>query len=131
MDIFFKAVGAVMIASILVLILNKHNKDFAMLLSVTVCCGSVVLAVQYIQPVFAFILELQNLGSLNSDFLMILLKTVGISFVAEIAALICEDSGNAALGKAVHYLAVGTVLWLSIPLLSSVIELVSKILGEA
>ena len=48
----------------------------------------------------------------------------------EITSLICTDAGNAALGKSVQILATCGILWLSIPLFTSLIDLLNKILGE-
>ena len=57
-----------------------------------------------------------------------LLKIVGICFTAEIASLICEDSGNAALGKALQSLAGAVILYLSLPMLTKLLDLVEGIL---
>ena len=71
------------------------------------------------------------IGNLNSTFLSVLLKAVGIGLIAEIAALICADAGNAALGKTIHIMAVGAILWTALPLLSGLVDLIHQILGEA
>ena len=60
-----------------------------------------------------------------------MLKAVGIGVISEIAVLICQDSGNAALGKGLQLLATIVVLWLALPLMQGLLELVQKILGDA
>lgn len=130
METFLKAAAGVLITVILSLALMKREKDIGMLLTIAGCCMVVVAAVTYLQPVIDFFRELQRLGQLDSGLLGILLKAVGIGLLAEITGLICADAGNAALGKALQVLASAVVLWLSIPLLQSLMELVQEILGE-
>ena len=84
----------------------------------------------YLQPVLDFVRELQTLSGLDPQMLTVVLKAVGIGLISEIAALICLDAGNAALGKGIQILASLTVLWLSLPLMRALLELVQKILGE-
>ena len=59
-----------------------------------------------------------------------LLKVTGIGMVTEIAALVCKDAGNESMGKSMQLLGTATILWLSMPLLTALIELLQKILGE-
>jgi stage III sporulation protein AD len=67
---------------------------------------------------------------LNTDLLAVILKTVGIGIVGELATLICTDAGNTALAKTVQILTTAMILWLSIPLFESLLDLVQAILGE-
>ena len=88
-----------------------------------------LLALGYLEPILEFLQELEVLGSLQQDMLGILLKAVGISLVGEIAGTICADSGNASLGKAIQLLASAVILYLSLPILNTMLELIRKILG--
>ena len=80
--------------------------------------------------VFAFIGKLQAVGNLNTEMLEILLKSVGIGLLSEIAVLVCCDMGNASMGKTLQILSMAVILWLSLPLFSSLLDLIGKILGE-
>jgi stage III sporulation protein AD len=89
-----------------------------------------VLAFTYLKPVVDFIHTLQDTAQLDDAMLEILLKAVGIGLVGEIASLICTDTGNAALGKSLQMLSAAVILWLSLPLLTQLLELLQQILGE-
>ena len=129
MDIFLKAAGGVLIAVVLIMALSKQGKDVSLLLTIAVCCMVVSAAITYLQPVTEFFRRLQSIGQLSTDTLTILLKAVGIGLLAEITALICTDAGNASLGKVLQFMATAVILWLSIPLLNELIELIDNILG--
>lgn len=130
MDTFLKATAGILVAIVFYLILSKQNKDISALLTITVCCIIATAAINYLQPIIQFFERLQRLGELNSEMLGILLKAVGIALLGEITALICADAGNAALGKSLQILASAVILWLSVPLFTSLVELVEKILGS-
>lgn len=128
MDVFIKAAAGVLIALVLYLVLAKQGKDFSLLLTVAVCSMVTVAAVNYLKPVIGFFDKLQTLGQLDSEMLGIILKAVGIGLLGEVTGLICADAGNAALGKTLQILASAVILWMSVPLFTSLIELVEEIL---
>ena len=130
MEGVLQASAAVLLAVVLGLVLAKQGKDWALLLTAAVSCMVLAVAASYLQPVLDFVRELQSLSGLDGQLLTVVLKAVGIGLVAEIAALICQDAGNAALGKGVQILASVAVLWLSLPLMRELLELVQTILGE-
>lgn len=126
----FKIIAGALMAVILGLSLRQQGKDIALLLSIVTCCMVVIAAVQYIKPIIAFLENLQELADLQDTSFQILLKAVGISLIAEIAGLVCSDSGNAALGKSIQIITTGVLLWLALPLMNALLEMVQKILGE-
>ena len=129
MDIFLKAAAGVLIAIVFVLILAKQGKDLSVVVIIAVCCMVVIAAITYLQPVKELLDRLQTVGQLKSDALAIMLKAVGIGLIAEVTSLICTDAGNAAMGKTLQFLASAVILWLSIPLLNELLELLDTILG--
>lgn len=130
MGAFWQAAAAVLIAVFLILTFGKQGKDMAVLLSIAVCCMVLAIAGVYLSPVMDFLHQLESMGNLDSDLLRILFKVVGIGMVTEIATMVCSDSGNASLGKALQMLGSAVILWLSIPVFTALLDLVQKILGE-
>lgn len=130
MTLFLQACGAALIGVLLILTLGSRGKETGALLALTVCCMAGVAAMSYLRPVLDFLSSLENLGGLDGDLVALLLKAVGIGMISEIASLICTDSGNASLGKAVQLLGSAAILWLSLPLFSALMELLQAILGE-
>lgn len=128
MDVFIKAACGALVALLIYLILAKQGKDVSLLLTVAACCMIAAAAVNYLEPVVGFFEKLQNLGQLDSEMFGIILKAVGMGILAEITALICADAGNSALGKTLQFLATAVILWMSVPLFTSLIELVEEIL---
>ena len=130
MGYFWKATAAVLMAVILGLALEKQGKDFSVILTLAVCGMAVSAAFLYLEPVLDFLWELEAMADLREDMLGILLKAVGIGLVAELASVICTDGGNASLGKQMQLLGSAVILYISLPVFRSLLQLIQRILGE-
>ncbi len=129
MDIFMKGCAAVLLTVILIFSVNKGWKEAGVLLTLCVVCMVAVAALNYLEPVISLIRGIQKESDLDADLMNALLKIVGIGLTAEVAELICNDAGNAGLGKAVGLLGTSAILWLCVPLVTQLLDLVRKILG--
>lgn len=130
MDLFLKAVAAALITAVIGLVLARQGKDMFLLLTLAACAMIGAVAFTYLKSVISFLQRLTEMTKLNTDLLAVILKTVGIGLVGELAGLICSDAGNAALAKSIQILTTAVILWLSIPLFESLLDLVQAILGE-
>lgn len=128
MGLYWKAVGAVMLAVVMMLMLRRQ--ELGILLGIAVCAMAAMAALDYLQPVKELLDSLRSLGDLDGGLISVLLKAVGIGFLTEVAALVCADSGNGSLGRALQFLGTAVILWMSIPLFSSLLELIQEILNR-
>ena len=129
MDIFLKVTAGVLITVIVNLVLFRQGKDFGTILIICVCCIIGSIAISFYRQIFDFIETIEQIGNLNGELISVILKSVGISLISEISGLICSDSGNAALGKAIQILSSAMILWLCIPLFTELLDLVENVLG--
>lgn len=118
-----------MISLIVWIMLSKQSKEISLALSVIVCCIILIAAISYVKPAVEFFNRLENLGHLDPELITILLNAVGIVLLSELVTLLCKDSGNAALGNSVQLLGTAVILWLSIPILNSVLDTIEEILS--
>ena len=130
MDLFLKAVAAALITAVIGLVLARQGKDMFLLLTLAACAMIGAVAFTYLKSVISFLQRLTDMTQLNTDLLAVILKTVGIGLIGELAGLICSDAGNAALAKSIQILTTAVIMWLSIPLFESLLDLVQAILGE-
>ena len=128
MDIFLKCIAGILIASILSTILSSNRKEFSELLAVLVCALNGITALNYLSHILSFLKKIEMTSNLNGGFVAILLKTVGISIVSDIAIMICNDSGNTALGKILNVLTTAVTLWVCMPLFTELLDLMDNIL---
>lgn len=129
MEIFWKAAAGVLIALILVLTLGKQQQDIGALLTIAVCCMTGVAAMHLLEPVLDFLHDLQLLTNMDESILKTMFRIVGIGLVAELVAMICSDAGYSSLGKSLQLLASSVILYLSIPIFQSMVNLIREIMG--
>ena len=127
---YWQAVALLLLSVILLLTVRKHNGEVAVVLSIAACCLVLLLLAGYLKPVLDFLRRLQTLADVDGQMVSILGKVVGICLVGEIAGCICADSGNAALGKTLQLLSAVVILYLSVPMLETLMDLVESLLGR-
>ena len=74
---------------------------------------------------------LKNIAStvnLNSDYLKILWKILGITYVAEFASSICKDAGYQTIALQIEVFAKITIMVLSIPVLTALLQTIRSFL---
>lgn len=130
MDVFWKALGTALVSVVLTLALERQSKDFSLLLTLAVCGMTGIAAVTFLRPVLDYLGELCAMADLQQGMLYALLKVFGIGMSGEIAASVCSDAGNSSLGKGLRFLSNAAILYLSIPIFSSLMDLLNQILRE-
>lgn len=129
MDRYYIAVAAILLTTILSVALHRHNGEIAALLGLCGSCLVAMVAVGFLAPVTDFLRQLQQIGSVAPQMFGIMMKVTAVSFTAEIAATVCSDSGNSALGKSLQILSTAVILYLSLPMFQALLDLVERILG--
>ncbi len=130
MTLFLQAAAVALVAVILCAVLSRQSRDMGILLGLAVCGMLLAAACAYLEPLVDFLRTLNDMAGIDQGIFGILLKAAGIGLVSEIASLICADSGNGAIGKAVELVASAAILWLSLPLMTALLELVEQLVGK-
>ena len=128
MGLFFRACSGALIAVILVLFTGKTSNGIGVMVGLAAVCGIIWITISYLSPVVDFVKRLRDYANLDDGMLSILLKAVGIGLTGEIGNLICTDAGNASLGKSLQILSTSVILWMSIPLFSTILDLIGQIM---
>lgn len=128
MESYFLTIAAVVLSVIMIVILKVSGSGIAELLTLLVCAMVMIIALRYMEPIVDFMDSLNKIDQIEIPFYKTIMKAVGISITAEIAQMICEDSGNRAAGKVVQYLSVAVMIHLMLPMLSSLLDLIEGVL---
>lgn len=128
MGIFIKALAAVLTVLILGTVLARQGKEIWLLFLIAACCMVCIAAISFLEPVISFIEQLRSVSNLNGQLTGILLKAVGVGWICQLLSLLCTDGGNAALGKAVQILGACVILWMALPLMTRLLELIEDLM---
>lgn len=127
MDIL-KIIGIGLIALIMSIIIKQHRPEFAIYISLI--AGALILTLVFgkISGIITLLTNLANRSSINQDFLFLLIKITGIAFLTEFAVSICKDSGESAIATKIDIGGKVTIIAISIPIISSLLETIIKVL---
>lgn len=128
MDTYLKVIGIAVIGILLCLILSKNAKDFPIALVIVLCCLISCATLGFIEPVIHLLEDMETLADAGFPWLTILLKATGLTFIGETVCAVCSDSGHAAVGKVVQTLTTVVILWLSLPLIQNLLDLIQSVL---
>lgn len=130
MNLFWKAIVLALVSALLGLQLNGIAREYVLLVSLAATIILFTAIHTFLEPVIAFFSRLAELSSLDNGSLLILVKAFGISITGEMACSLCSDTGNSALAKTVQMLTGAAILYLSLPVFSSLLDLLQNILGN-
>ncbi len=126
---YLRWTAVTLIGLILALVLGKQSKEMGLLLTLAVCVLVSIAALGFLEPVAELLRELRDLGELDGQALSILIKCAGIGVLSELASILCADAGEGAMGKALALLSSGAMLWLSLPLLRQLLDMIGEVLA--
>lgn len=123
----FKIVGFGIISVALIIILKNQKPEMALM---CVLAASIILLV-FIFDEFKQVIDLLNTlienSSIDKEFLKIILKVVGISYIVEFGRNICIDAGENSIANKIEIAGKVIIVSLSIPVITSLVEMVSMI----
>ena len=129
MDLFFKCISLAFIAVTIIPIISQKDKLFILPLVMIACCIVLFSALEYLKPVVNLLYKLQKESGIESSVFLVLIKITGIGLISDLAILICSDSGNSSLGKSIGIMSSVLVLWLSVPLIEDLMNLIGSIMN--
>ncbi|MBO5478908.1 MAG: stage III sporulation protein AD [Clostridia bacterium] len=127
MDIV-KIIGIAFLAVIIILILKQYRPEFAMYVSILAGAIIILMSLGKLDGIINLLNTIATKTSANGQFLGILLKITGIAFLTEFAVSVCKDSGETAIASKVDLGGKIIIIAISIPIISSLLETVIKIL---
>lgn len=124
--------GVVTVGLTALLILRAYKPEWAPFLRMAVTVVALGLTVALASTVLTYITDLASAtGALEGEGWSLLLKAMGVAFLTETAASVCRDSGETGLATWVETAGKLEILLLSFPLIRTVMDTVTALLGMA
>ncbi len=101
--------------------------------SVYLCLGISLLIFSFVAEKLSVIMDglqaVQDCLPLKAGYLQILMKIVGITYIAEFASDLCKDAGYQTIAGQIQIIGKLTVLAVSIPVLTALLDTIQTFLG--
>lgn len=127
MDIF-KILAIALLTCVATLVVKQVKPDFASIVAIAGGVLILLMLIDYLEQivgVFQLIVEKTNL---SPTILTTILKIIGVGYLTEFTSNICIDSGSSSLSSKVLLAGKVIILFMSIPILTNIIDLIVGIL---
>jgi stage III sporulation protein AD len=129
MDSFITIVGFALIAAILSLILAQYKPEFSLIIIFAAGAGVLLLIVLAIIPALDTVNNLVSRAGIDNNYFKILLKTLGICYIAKFAADLCRDAGKTSMAGNIELAGRVAVVLLALPLVENLIGIIVTLIG--
>ena len=123
-----KIIGIGLISVVIIILLKQYKPEFAIYISMLTGILIILFVIDDLAGIINLLQSLANKVSINNTFLMLLIKITGIAFLSEFAVSICKDAGETAIASKMEIGAKIIIISMSIPIISSLLEIIIKIL---
>ncbi|RKI30895.1 stage III sporulation protein AD [bacterium 1xD8-6] len=107
--------------------LQKEKAEFGMLVIMAACLLLLSLSLGKMREVVDIVHRVEEYLGNSSMYVGILLKIIGITYVAEFGANLCNDAGYGAVANQIEFYGKLMILAVSIPILMTLIETIGSL----
>ncbi len=122
-------VGFAIIVTVIGTVLKQIKPEIAIQLSILAGVTIFLLVMDKIRLIIDLLQKLAEQANVSSYYLFIVLKIVGVAYLAELGCQICRDAGENALATKVEIAAKIFVVVLAIPIIVAITESMMKLLA--
>lgn len=108
--------------------LKHSHAPYAELISFASCLIIIFCTVTKLTAVFETLQQLKDYTSMQEGYFRILLKIIGITYIADFSSSICMDAGYKAIAGQIEVFGKISVLAVSAPILLALLDTISSLL---
>ena len=127
MDIF-KILAIAVLTCVASLIVKQVKPDFANLVSLAGGVVILLLLINYILNILDVFRDLIDKANLSPTLFSSILKIIGIGYLTEFTANLCQDTGNSSLASKVGLAGKIIILFLALPIITNLLDVIMGIL---
>lgn len=117
-----KIVGVSIFSVIMIIILKNYRPEMALVLSIITGIGIMLYAISKMSSVINVLNDLVSKSGVNTDFLLIIIKVIGIAYIVEFGKNVCIDAGQSSIATKLEMAGKVVIVVLTIPLISSLVN---------
>lgn len=121
--------GIAICAAVVAAMLRRYHQEYAVLVGIAAGIVILIEILTSIAPAVQQISRLLNSAGISSQYEVILLKTLGICFLAQFAADACRDAGESVLASKMELAGKISILILSLPLFEQIAKTAVGLIG--
>jgi stage III sporulation protein AD len=120
----FQIVAIGLIAAILSVLIKNEKPEIGMYISLVAGVIIFLFIITRLQSVIGILSQLANKINIDSTYLSIILKIVGIAYMAEFGAQVCKDAGEGVMASKIEFAGKVLIMVMAVPILVSLTDLI-------
>lgn len=116
------------VVTVIIASIFRDKREYGVYLGIAACIIIGFYIFDKITVVVQTVTRLDRYIPIDMSYIKLLLKMIGITYIAEVSSQICTDSGYASIGKQIEIAGKFTILAISMPILVDLLETVTKVL---
>lgn len=130
MEALYKIVGIALITCVACLVVKPIRPDFAIFISIVGGIIIIFYLLSYLSSVFDIFDSIFKISGINGSLYGVIFKIIGIGYLTEFTASICNDTGNNSLADKVLLGGKIIILVMALPIVTSILDIVMEILPK-
>lgn len=114
----------------LALMLKNIQSEYALLVSIAACIILFGFSVNRLETIFSGLETLKEYMSVNSAYIGIILKVIGIAYISEFSANLCKDAGYSGIASQIEMFGKLSILVMSLPILTTLLTTIQEFVSE-
>lgn len=124
---FFSILGFSLIVTVLLILVRRERPEIAVLLSLAAAGIVLVSLLKNISQVLLVFETLAIKSNLKLEYLKLIVKIVGLAYLAGFGAQICKDAGESSMAAKIELAGKIFILSLGLPVIAGLLDLLLKI----
>ena len=115
-------------AVLLALILKSYRPEYSFYISIAVCICIFLFVGTKLEQIIGYAKKMQEMVHLDDAYMAVILKMIGVTYVAEFASNLCKDCGYQTIAGQIELFAKLSILVIEMPMLLAFMETIGELL---
>lgn len=124
-----KVVGIGITAVVLAVLLRGYRPEIAALVSIAAVTIIFVIISPYLKSVMAMFVDLSEQIGIEMQYIVIVIRVIGVAYIAQLGAEISRDAGEGAIGTKIEMGGKVIIIALSMPVIYKLFEVIGEVIN--
>lgn len=110
-------------------VLGRLKPEYGICAAIAGCTLLFFLGIEKVSMILEELTVIQEYAGISKEYIQILLKMLGIAYIAEFSSALCKDAGQGAIAGQIDFVGKVSMIVLGIPILTSLLKTMGEFLS--
>jgi len=124
----FQVIAVGILAAVLAITIKKQNPDMAILITIAATVLIFFMVLPMLTQTVSIVNYIGNLATGQSAYINLALRVIGVAYMAELGASVCNDAGETAIAAKIDMAARLIIMVMALPVLVDILQIITGLL---